>query len=364
MVHQQQKVYKAESQVPRTYNIIPNIKKLNARKIDKSERQQLVFSVGSQGVIEKAYNPKKDRFEVPEFFMQDKEIVEKQWKYVGKYYGQYWRRGNQVYFNQSEINFIPKDNSDILEQVWNEAVELNKLYPNKKLKIDMSYFVSNGRNYVDKENVSFKNADFYIGLYVIEKQEVNYWDNALHNLSMKYYTEKNPEYMTTKQIETLVVQRVKQRIFSTYFYKAYFDNKITFSIPNSYSGTSHYQRYADNIVLKKWADDMTLLHELAHQGKGCSNKHSEYFTSQMLMLVGQYISHKQQIKLLKSYQENDVHWLGNFFHTQECLTKAGVSESDPMFKKAKGNRTCANGSTRMTKKFTNWLTEENRKVKV
>ena len=108
MRNQQQKVYKAERQVPRTHDIFPNIKKLNARKINKSERQQLVFSIGSLGVIEKAYNPIKDSFEVPEFFMQDTEIVEKEWDYVGKYYGQYYRRGNAVYFNQNEINFIPK----------------------------------------------------------------------------------------------------------------------------------------------------------------------------------------------------------------------------------------------------------------
>ena len=367
MRNQQQKVYKAERQVPRTHNIFPNVKKLNARKIDMVENQQLVFYVSKSGVIEKAYNPKKDKFEVPEFHNEEREIDGANTVYVIKYFGNYYRRGNAVYFNQDEINYAPLgkfDDTDHLGWIWDQAERLAKEYPDHKLEIDMSYFVSNGRNYVDKENIPYKRADAYIDLKVIEMQNVNYWDRAIHNLRTRHYTVKNMDYKTTKEIETLVIKRVKEKIFSSYFYKAYFDNKITFTIPNSYNGTSHYKKWTNEIVLKKWSDDMTLLHELAHQGKGCSNYHSEYFTSQMLMLVGQFISHKQQIKLLKAYQENDVHWLGNFFHTQECLTKAGISESDPMYKNAKGNRTCANGSTRMTKKFKNWLTEENRKVKV
>jgi len=367
MVHQQRKVYDAEWAAKiQSFDIMPNVRNINQRKIRTYIHDQLIFSVGSAGVIETVSNPNKPySTESPETQINARPLFERSWQYVGKYYGNYWRRGNQVSFNQDELNYIPKDESNILERVWLEAEKLVNEYPNNVIEIDMGYFVSNGRSYIDKEAKRFYNADFDISLEVVNDEIISTWNKQIGMLRKNFKEEKNPNYMTTKELEKLVQQKVKQKIFSSYFYRAYFDTKITISIANSYNGSSHYSAGANHITLKKWAGDKTLLHELAHQGKGCKghNAHDEHFTSQMLMLVGQFLGHKQQIILEEEYRKRGVHWLGNFFHTQECLAKAGVDKDSARYKNAKSNRTCANGSTRMTKKFSNWLTDENRKVK-
>ena len=101
------------------------------------------------------------------------------------------------------------------------------------------------------------------------------------------------------------MQKNINQIFNTYFYKRYF-KKVDVNIVNSYSGASFFHQWDNSVNLKKWASDITVLHELAHQGRGCSNDHDRYFTSQLLMLVGRFLGHQAQIKLIEYYRYNNV----------------------------------------------------------
>src|SRR6056300_420833 len=118
MVHQQKKVYRAENNAKiQSFEIMPNIRHINQRKITTYIQDQLIFSVGSQGVIETVSNPNKPHStERPKTEIGENLFV-RTWEYVGKYYGPFRKNRYSVYFRDDELNYIPKDESNILERV-------------------------------------------------------------------------------------------------------------------------------------------------------------------------------------------------------------------------------------------------------
>ena len=219
----------------------------------------------------------------------------------------------------------------------------------------MDGYSRRNRLYEDKKG-TFKYMDAEITLKAI-KEDKERQDWNLHLFMNRRTTKriKNDNFQELEFIEKTLQKNINN-IFNSYFYKRYF-KPVDVNIINSNTGSSYFQSWSNSINLKKWASDITVLHELAHQGRGCSNDHDRYFTSQLLMLVGRFLGHKEQIKLIEYYRYNNVEWDGIFFHSEKCLEDLGITD-EVLLRQNKGNKQCATGDTRMTAKFSNHLTQK------
>jgi len=360
-VNQKKKVYASEWAMPKTYNIMPNIKKATATNHRKTLETKLVFHIGTSGVIEKVTSKDNPFLDLEpsngiskNIWGSEKHetIIDEDWIYK---------------FNQYEYNFrddknpppvpkLEKDNN-IFETIWNKCEEYSKLYPNDKYdwNIHMSSGFFRRRKYRDNDGNYYYANTYQIKLEITKPVLENNltWNEKLEETKVKYIDVKNENRLSIDELEKIVRKNVKSRVFSDFFYKNYF-RKCKINLVDSNQGASWYSGYEIN--LKKWADDLTLLHELANQGKGCNQNHNKYFTSQLLMLVGRFIGHDMQIKLLEEYRNRDVEWIGIFNHSVDCLKKLGITD-EIMLKQSKGVKQCATGTTRMVARFSNHLTQ-------
>lgn len=360
-MNQRQKVYASEWALPKTYNIMPNIKEANSRELIKEVERELVYVIGTSGVIEKVVSKNglleiepNDGISRDSFgFAKYVNMVDDNWDYK---------------FNQYDWNFndyknpppTPKYDKDtnILETIWNKCEEYAELYPNDQYEwnIHMSSGWTRRRKYIDENGETYYSGNYSITLEiskpVIENNST--WNDKLARASVTYAHIENKNRLSVDELEKITRRNVKSKVFNDFFYKKYF-RSCKINLVNSYQGSSWYSGYEIN--LKKWATDMTLLHELAHQGKGCNQDHNKYFTSQMLMLVGRFLGHKVQIDLEEEYRKRGVDWIGIFNHSEQCLKDLGITD-EVMLRRSKGIRQCATGTTRMTSKFENHLTRK------
>jgi len=374
-VKQQKEVYSAEWCMPKTYNIIPNIKELNKKSFEEEAEFPAKFRVNSDGVIDSVQIEKThidylsgsryvsvstpiiwiDKWLEESEYEIEKAIERFTYEYIYKSY----LSSKYSSWDRAPFSFANYKNSDenYLEEIWNKAEELVQKYQDTEYKvvIDMDGYSRRNRLYEDKKG-TFKYMDAEITLKAI-KEDKERQDWNLHLFMNRRTTKriKNDNFQELEFIEKTLQKNINN-IFNSYFYKRYF-KPVDVNIINSNTGSSYFQSWSNSINLKKWASDITVLHELAHQGRGCSNDHDRYFTSQLLMLVGRFLGHKEQIKLIEYYRYNNVEWDGIFFHSEKCLEDLGITD-EVLLRQNKGNKQCATGDTRMTAKFSNHLTQK------
>jgi|DEB0MinimDraft_10_1074344.scaffolds.fasta_scaffold00079_26 hypothetical protein len=363
MVNQKKAVYRSEWAMPKTFDIMPDVRKFNSNNLEKKVLRKRTFIIGANGVIEKVV------FDNGEFIEPSDGISRDSWGFPKMEY--IIDEKLEYKFNQYDYHFndyknpppAPKFEKDleIFETFWKLAEKYSKLYPNEQgyeWHMYMGCMTPRRRRYFDKAGNQYYANTYELNLEIskpiLENNET--WNEKLLKNKYAYKNVKNENKLSTEELEKIVRKNVKTKIFSDFFYKKYFDKNINIELVNSYEGSSYYT-WGGRIILKKWATDLTLLHELAHQGAGCNNDHDEYFTSQLLMLVGRFLGHEMQIKLIEEYKLRDVHWLGIFNHTEQCLKDCGVT-NEVMLKGAKSVKQCATGTTRMVARFNNHLTKK------
>lgn len=358
---QAQKVYSAENTLRGSHKIMPDVRQLNKKKLGVEEYKPTVFNVGVNGVIESVTIGKyKDTTLTLDDYLSDEgEEIE-----IGIEYEQFsydirafsdipsYKRendGSPILYDEFKDS---KKAQKVLQEAWDYMVNVSKKYEGTQYtkSICMDSVQWNKRSY-KKDNRRFFVLQVYITVEVSQVvQRKTSWNKELE-LARSFTAEvPNPNYKTTEELETQLIKNVKNIVFRNSFYKKYFDTDITFEMPNSYKGNSYYKWWDNHIVIKKWACDKTVLHELAHQGKGCNNNHDRNFTSQMLMLVGTFMGHKAQIELEDSYRQEGVDWDGIFFHSEDCIRDCGITD-EVALKRAKGKKQCATLKSTMHQNF-------------
>jgi len=355
MVHQQRKVYSAENSIRGVYVYMPNIRRANSKTNTIIHKRKWTYIVGKEGIEKVVSQNGNAMYSYPNGEITFDDIKEPLEVKLNTYYTDVKYKIYNQKALRDETVYTKKDKK-ALEKFWNRAVWLVEKYPNNLVEVQWNenLYKIRDRWYKEKDTGEMYRVGKLDYSITVRGTEVNSFDKEMERYS--HYSEeiKNEDYRTTTQLEDEINETVSKEIFKTAFYKKYF-KPLDIELKNSYKGSSFYR--AGKIELKKWACDKTLLHEIAHQGRGCSNSHDEYFTSQMLMLVGRYLGHDIQIELETSYRNNDVHWLGNFFHSEKCLKDLGITD-EVLLKRNKGNKVCATGETKMSAKFNNHLSKK------
>jgi len=156
------------------------------------------------------------------------------------------------------------------------------------------------------------------------------------------YGAKNPNRLPKDKVNKLVNQQVKRTVYTKAFYKKYFGNSQPKITCEGNTGSCWY--HPDNtITLKSWASDATILHELAHQR---SKKHGKIFATNYLLLVGRFMDHGQQAKLVHSFKKWGVEYNGTFRHTNRCLLDNGVTDTEILNMPYNNDKRCSQGSTK------------------
>jgi len=156
------------------------------------------------------------------------------------------------------------------------------------------------------------------------------------------YKAKNPNRLPKDKVNKLVNAQVKRTIYTKAFYKKYFNNSQPKISCKGDTGSCWY--YPDNtITLKSWASDATMLHELAHQR---SAKHGRVFATNYLLLVGRFMDHGEQAKLVHSFRKWGVEFNGTFRHTNRCLLDNGVTDPEILNKGYNNDKRCSQGATK------------------
>ena len=184
--------------------------------------------------------------------------------------------------------------------------------------------------------------------YTIDEYDLDQGNTHIHDMIKTYktiitYGVKNPNRLPNDKVNKLVNAQIKKTVYTKAFYKNYFGNsqpKITCKGDN---GSCFYHNLDNTITLKNWASDAIILHELAHQH---SSKHGRVFATNFLLLVGRFMDHGEQAKLVHSFRKWGVEFNGTFRHTNKCLTTNGVTNPEILDKGYNDDKRCSQGSTK------------------
>ena len=190
--------------------------------------------------------------------------------------------------------------------------------------------------YTTPEDTGFYyDDDNFLGVTELSRM----WSQMLEYAKWNSAKVKNPEYIGYEETNKLVNKIVKEKIYNKSFYKRYF-RPIRIDCKGNEGACKFHGTF---ITLKTWADDSVLLHELAHQ---YGRDHDSRFATAYLMLVGRFLGHDQQIKLMDSMRKYNVEWNGTFQHSKKCFTEHGYTDRA---KNAGGQ--CTTGATKMNLGF-------------
>jgi hypothetical protein len=245
------------------------------------------------------------------------------------------------------VNTVKKQQNKVYDAEGVLRTSYN-LIPNLR-KINSATFTDkkpnkNFRFIVDQTGVIVGHTGKY-EMYYIDNYDVNaknYNDIVNQNRFTWIYGAKNPNRLPKDKVNKLVNAQVKRTIYTKAFYKKYFYSSQPKITCKGDTGSCWY--HSDNtITLKSWASDATILHELAHQR---SAKHGRVFATNYLLLVGRFMDHGEQAKLVHSFRKWGVEFNGTFQHTNECLRHHGVTDTDILEKGYNNSKRCSQGSTK------------------
>lgn len=236
------------------------------------------------------------------------------------------------------------DAEGVLRTSYNLIPNLRKInsatYTKKHTNKNFRFFVDQTGVIVGHQRNNSENGQYFIDDYDVNTK--NYNDIVDQYRFTWIYNAKNPNRLPKDQVNKLVNAQVKRSIYTKAFYKKYFYSSQPKITCKGDTGSCWY--HSDNtITLKSWASDATILHELAHQR---SAKHGRVFATNYLLLVGRFMDHGEQAKLVHSFRKWGVEFNGTFQHTNECLRHHGVTDTDILEKGYNNSKRCSQGATK------------------
>ena len=218
--------------------------------------------------------------------------------------------------------------------------------PNSKIIVDPSGVIV-GVNNPDKwgvnpDTITIDDVLNYGGDY--NKDEIfTDWNSILDRETHIWnYNMKNENAIPVNEVQKMINRQVKYGIYHKAFYKKYFTRRPNIIVKNTNQGSCWYNHNDCEITLKNWATDSVLLHEIAHQN---AKQHGIRFATQYLLLVGRFMDHGQQAKLVHSYKKHGVEFKGAFRHTNKCLRLNGVTDPEILNMPYNNDKKCSQGPT-------------------
>ena len=243
------------------------------------------------------------------------------------------RQQNKLYSAEQVLdntyNLIPN-----LREINSATFTDRQPNPNFRLIVDQTGVIS-----AIQEN-KFKIHE--IDEYDIERPD-NFNNRVDNYRQIITYKAKNPNRLPKDKVNKLVNAQVKRTIYTKAFYKKYFGNSQPKITCEGDTGSCWYHRDNNSITLKNWASDYVILHELAHQR---SEKHGRIFATNYLLLVGRFMDHGQQAKLIHSFKKWGVEYNGTFRHTNRCLLDNGITDPEILNKGYNNDKRCSQGATK------------------